>query len=159
MLAFHGLLAGDQVCATYAGVMQNGHYSCFANSVDLERFGKFSPGDLILTRLIEHCCNAGFGGFDLGMGMERYKLSWCEEDPLFDSFVPLSPLGRLYTATTRNPLQSKSLVPGKSLSKAPVRFLTGARVRSRLRGAEDKAPPARRAALDFDDKGSINGPP
>ena len=68
VLAFHALFAGDKVCATYAGLEQNGHYSCFINSVDLVAFGKFSPGDIILSRLIEESCHKGLSCIDLGMG-------------------------------------------------------------------------------------------
>ena len=110
ILEFHALYAGDKVCATYAGLRQNGHFSCFVNSVDIAEFGKFSPGEIILSGLIKECCEDGMAGFDLGMGTERYKLSWCDEDPLFDCFVPITSLGILQTIKIKTMLSLKRTV-------------------------------------------------
>jgi len=130
VLQFHAMMAGDAVCATYAGLSQNGHFSCFVNSVDLDEFGKYSPGELILSGLIEHCCKEGLTGFDLGMGKERYKLSWCVEDPLFDSFIPITPLGRLQTAKARAFLSIK-----RTIRSNPKLWSIAKSVRKQLRGA------------------------
>jgi len=110
VMPFHALSAGGEVCATYAGLTLNGHYSCFINSIDGDRFGKFSPGDILLRGVIEECCDAGFVGFDLGMGNERYKTSWCDEDPLFDCFVPITALGLLHTVRIRTMLSLKRTI-------------------------------------------------
>ena len=98
VLGFHALVAGEHVCATYAGLTLNGHYSCFVNSINDLEFGKFSPGEILLGAVIEDCCRRGLSSFDLGMGTERYKLSWCDEDPLFDNFIALSLTGRAFTS-------------------------------------------------------------
>lgn len=129
ILQFHALMAGDNVCATYAGLSQYGHYSCFVNSVDLAEFGKFSPGELMLGGLIEHCCGEGLTGLDLGMGEERYKLSWCREDPLFDSFIPITSLGRLQTAKARALLSIK-----RTIRSNPKLWSIAKSVRKQLRG-------------------------
>lgn len=131
ILQFHALLAGGDICATYAGLMQNGHYSCFVNSVDLTEFGKFSPGELMLSGLIEQCCGEGLTGFDLGMGEERYKLSWCREDPLFDSFIPITSLGRLQTAKVRALLSIK-----RTIRSNPKLWSMAKSVRKQLRGTQ-----------------------
>lgn len=130
ILQFHAMMAGDTVCATYAGLRQNGHYSCFVNSVDLTEFGKFSPGELMLSGLIEQCCGEGLTSFDLGMGEERYKLSWCQEDPLFDSFIPITPLGRLQTAKARAFLSIK-----RTIRSNPKLWSIAKSVRKQLHGA------------------------
>lgn len=129
VLQFQALCAGDNVCATYAGLSQNGHYSCFVNSVDLIEYGKFSPGELMLSGLIEHCCDKGLTGFDLGMGEERYKMSWCQEDPLFDSFIAITSLGRLQTAKVRALLSIK-----RAIRSNPKLWSLAKSLRKQLRG-------------------------
>lgn len=110
VLWFHALTAGDAVCATYGGLTLHGHYSCFINSIDEATFGAYSPGELLLSKVIESCCDLGFASLDLGMGRERYKLSWCAEDPLFDCFVPITALGRLYAIRKQTALALKRTI-------------------------------------------------
>ena len=129
-LVFHALFAGDGVCATYAGLSQNGHYSCFVNSVNLVDYGKFSPGDIILTGVIEEYCTEGYSGLDLGMGTERYKLSWCEEDILFDCFIPITMLGILQTAGIRTMLKLK-----RAIRSNPRLWTFAKSIRKHLRGS------------------------
>ena len=51
---------------------------------------------------MRYCCERGLKTFDLGIGEARYKNLFCQDDePVFDSFVALSPGGRLYVAAAR----------------------------------------------------------
>jgi CelD/BcsL family acetyltransferase involved in cellulose biosynthesis len=60
------------------------------------RFAVESPGEQLLLRLVRSCCERGFETFDLGIGEARYKNMLCgDAEPLFDSYIALSPAGRV----------------------------------------------------------------
>ncbi|MEM8813204.1 MAG: GNAT family N-acetyltransferase, partial [Pseudomonadota bacterium] len=128
-LQFSVLFSGDAICATYAGITAGNHYSCFANSIDEAGFGKFSPGEILLRAIIEDKCTIGLSSLDLGMGTERYKKSWCDEDPLFDCFVPVTTLGRMHRIKTRALLALKRRIRSDprlwNLAKKARRVLRG----------------------------------
>ena len=100
-IELHTLYAGDRVVAIFGGGTHRGHFHAMFNSFDLdEEIGKTSPGDLLLKSLIEDKCNQGLHGFDLGIGEARYKATWCETPmALFDSIVPVTPMGYLFMLT------------------------------------------------------------
>ena len=57
---------------------------------------RHSPGLILLRWIIDHYADNGYTSFDLGIGLERYKLFFCKSDePLSDSFVPMSSAGYL----------------------------------------------------------------
>ncbi|HLN09076.1 MAG TPA: GNAT family N-acetyltransferase, partial [Xanthobacteraceae bacterium] len=61
-----------------------------------------SPGQLLLFNLVRMCCERGLTTFDLGVGEATFKQLFCDEpEPLFDSFLPLTPLGALAAAGCR----------------------------------------------------------
>lgn len=81
---------------------------------DGQRFGYFtsinpnpiyapvSPGALNFYKLIEDACKNDLRRFDFGVGEERYKSSWCDEDnQLFDIQLAVSLRGRLYIWQSR----------------------------------------------------------
>ncbi len=51
----------------------------FINAVEYDEFSEESPGEMVLYLMIEHLVNSGFEYFDIGIGQERYKHSWCKE--------------------------------------------------------------------------------
>jgi CelD/BcsL family acetyltransferase involved in cellulose biosynthesis len=57
---------------------------------------KQSPGVILLRNIIDRYAGLGYRAFDLGIGSDDYKLQFCKDDePIFDSFIPLSAYGRL----------------------------------------------------------------
>jgi CelD/BcsL family acetyltransferase involved in cellulose biosynthesis len=57
---------------------------------------RHSPGLILTAKVIADCADRGFEFFDLGVGESNYKDVFCNErEPLFDSFLPMTPLGRL----------------------------------------------------------------
>jgi CelD/BcsL family acetyltransferase involved in cellulose biosynthesis len=57
---------------------------------------KYSPGLILLRNIIDHYTELGYCAFDLGIGSDDYKRWFCKDDePIFDSFIPLSAYGRL----------------------------------------------------------------
>ena len=56
-----------------------------------------SPGEVLLSLLVESKCRQGLKAFDLGIGEGRYKSTWCDRaEPLFDTLVPLTAKGRIF---------------------------------------------------------------
>lgn len=99
-IELHALRVGARIVAIYGGGAHNGQWSGMFNSFDAdEEIARCSPGDLLLLRIVERCCQAGLTRFDLGIGEARYKAALCDEEVrLFDSFVPVSTIGLAYAA-------------------------------------------------------------
>ncbi len=99
-IELHALMAGDRIVATYGGAAQGERWSGMFNSFDADaEIARCSPGDLLLVKLVEHCCARGLRTFDLGVGEARYKAALCDEPiPLFDAAVGFGPVGRTAAA-------------------------------------------------------------
>ncbi len=131
------LTAGDTVVAAYAGVVHGGRYSCFLNSF-LARDGldAVSPGEQMLLLLVEQACREGLTDFDLGIGTERYKLAWCEAEPLADASIAFSTLGRVRGMARRGVTGAK-----RRIKNNPALWSLWKRVRRRSQGAGDAPAP------------------
>jgi CelD/BcsL family acetyltransferase involved in cellulose biosynthesis len=93
---------GDKILATYAGLVDNGRFCAIFNSMISNELAHESPGQLLLFNLVRMCCERGLKAFDLGVGEAAFKQMFCDEpEPLFDSFLPLTPLGRLAASACR----------------------------------------------------------
>jgi CelD/BcsL family acetyltransferase involved in cellulose biosynthesis len=63
---------------------------------------KYSPGDILVSRVIREQCLRGRAVFDLGVGEARYKHTFCDETvELVDVFLPVSTRGRIYALARR----------------------------------------------------------
>jgi CelD/BcsL family acetyltransferase involved in cellulose biosynthesis len=110
-IEIYSLSVGDDVIATFAGVCDGARFSAMFNSIVPDRFQTESPGEQLLFHLVKHCCERGIMTFDLGVGEARYKSLFCEiDEPLFDSFIALSPAGRLYAAGAAAATRAKRLI-------------------------------------------------
>jgi CelD/BcsL family acetyltransferase involved in cellulose biosynthesis len=58
------------------------HHTCsdLMTSLAQSPLRKYSPGDLVLRKLISHCCDKGFTQLDLGIGDHDYKRHWAEDE-------------------------------------------------------------------------------
>ena len=57
-----------------------------------------SPGEIIITRLLQSLCERGVSEFDLGVGEAAYKDKWCDRsEPLFDTFHGVTAKGKART--------------------------------------------------------------
>lgn len=93
----HALLCDGRIIASYGGGEHRGRFHCMFNSFDADpAYSRFSPGDVLLSMLIERKCRQGLHSFDLGIGEGRYKQSWCDQaEALFDTLIGLTAKGRL----------------------------------------------------------------
>jgi CelD/BcsL family acetyltransferase involved in cellulose biosynthesis len=128
----YSLSVGGTIIATFAGVADHERFSAMFNSIVPDRFQHESPGEQTLVYLVKACCERGLKTFDLGVGEARYKGLFCDRDePLFDSFIALSPAGRFYVMAARTAAALKRRIKHTPAVWRAVETLR--RLRSRLK--------------------------
>ena len=105
----HALTCGDEIVATFAGAAHAGRFSGMMLSfADEDTWARFSPGELLVARIIAEKCRLSFATFDLGIGEARYKTSFCPtEVPLVDTILGVTIKGRLAARALRAALAAK----------------------------------------------------
>lgn len=85
-----------EIIATQWGLVHGDRFYCLVYSHDNGRFARYSPGNVLLRRLLAWCCERGIAIFDFTYGEEPYKDHWCEGRlALHDSLLPSTLLGRV----------------------------------------------------------------
>lgn len=135
-LELHALFCGSRIVATFGGLAHDGRFSGVLISYDLDpAYARSSPGELLLVAVIRQKCAEGFVGFDLGIGEARYKDAYCPiEDPLVDSFVPLTLTGMVASEAHAAALRLKSLIKRSPRAWASVQALRRHAARLRRSG-------------------------
>ena len=111
VVELYAFTVGDMTVATFAGTVAGGRFCGMFNSMSRGDLAQHSPGELLLVNLVRMCCERGLTTFDLGVGEAPYKRLFCDEtEPLFDSFLPLTPLGRMAAATARSAYNIKGQI-------------------------------------------------
>lgn len=124
LIELYALLVDDIVVATMGGITGGRRFCAMFNSIVQGRFAVESPGEQLLVHIVRQCCERGFDTFDLGIGGSRYKNLFCEDaEPLFDSYLPLSPAGRLLGAAYRTAGAVKRAIKQRPLLWSAVRGL------------------------------------
>jgi len=133
----HGLLAGDRIVATYGGGVHHNRFHGMFNSFDMTpEIARYSPGEILLSLLVESKCRQGLKVFDLGIGEGRYKSTWCDRaEPLFDTFLPLNAKGRLFVIVSAAKRQVKRII---KQNENLWSFVQASRKRLRLRSPSTK---------------------
>jgi len=99
LIELYALSVDDIIVATMGGIVGDGRFCGMFNSITEGRYAIESPGEQLLVNLVRRCCERGLKTFDLGIGEAHYKHLFCgDAEPLFDSFLPLSPAGRMLAA-------------------------------------------------------------
>lgn len=128
-IAIHALECDAEVVAFFAGVADGERFSMMFNTYTLSANAKHSPGLILLRDIIDHYAEQGYATLDLGIGSDEYKRLFCKDDePVFDSFIPLSARGRLAA------LGLSSLTHAKRIVKQnPALMQMASRLRAALR--------------------------
>lgn len=103
-------LDGEIIAAT--GALPYGErMSCMFNSIASGEMAKYSPGELLLSFLVEDSIKRGFKSFDLGLGVAPYKRFYCPviETP-FDTIVGMTAKGRAAAAAMRAVRSTKARI-------------------------------------------------
>jgi len=111
VIELYALATHDEIVATSAGVVAGGRFSTMFNSITRTAAAQASPGQILLNRLVQGICARGLHTFDLGVGEAQYKEIFCNDpEPMFDSFLPLSPAGRMIAAANRAAYAAKRAI-------------------------------------------------
>lgn len=95
-IEIHAIEAEGEIIAMFAGACDGRRFSCMFNTYTNGPHARQSPGLVLLVNMIANCAERGVEIFDLGVGQATYKTLFCNEpEPLVDTFVPTSALGRL----------------------------------------------------------------
>ena len=131
LIELYALSVGDIVVATYGGIVGGGRFCAMFNSIIQDRYAAESPGEQLLVRLVQRCCERGLNSFDLGIGEANYKTLFCNDaEPLFDSHLPLSAGGHLLGAAMAAGGAVKRSIKGHAALWSLVRAMR--RLRARL---------------------------
>ena len=99
LLELTSLEVGGRIRAVIGAATHRGRlFALFASHAD-DDLARASPGETLFFRHIEAACGHGLAAYDMGVGRERYKESWCDERvALLDLRLPVTVLGRLFVA-------------------------------------------------------------
>ncbi len=111
VIDIHALECDDEVIAIFAGVADGHRFSMMFNTYTLSASSKYSPGLILMRDIVDDCAERGYRALDLGIGSDEYKRLFCKGDePIFDSFIPLSLRGKLAAAAMSGVNRAKHLV-------------------------------------------------
>ena len=111
VIDIHALECDDEVIAIFAGVADGHRFSMMFNTYTMSGSSRYSPGLILMRNIIDHYADRGYRAFDLGIGSDEYKRLFCKGDePIFDSFIPLSLRGKIASAAMSGINRAKHLV-------------------------------------------------
>jgi CelD/BcsL family acetyltransferase involved in cellulose biosynthesis len=107
----HALECDDEVIAIFAGVADGYRFSMMFNTYTMSARARYSPGLILMRSIIDHYGECGYRALDLGIGSDDYKWMFCKGDePIFDSFVPLTSRGKIAALAISTISRAKRLV-------------------------------------------------
>lgn len=74
------MTADGELEAVALGGLHGGGFWALISSLGSPRLRRYSPGDALLRRTIETCCDMGLDFFDFSSGSFDYKLAWADEE-------------------------------------------------------------------------------
>jgi CelD/BcsL family acetyltransferase involved in cellulose biosynthesis len=111
VIDIHALECDDEVIAIFAGVADGHRFSMMFNTYTMSANAKFSPGLILMRNIIDHYAALNYRALDLGIGSDEYKRLFCKSDePIFDSFIPLTWRGRPAASAMSGIVSAKRLV-------------------------------------------------
>lgn len=95
-LHFSALAVGETILATMWSLVRNGHYCAMITTFEDGEWSKFSPGKVIILRLLHALKADGYTYFDLGYGDEPWKQGLRDQTlSLRDYIRPVTLQGRI----------------------------------------------------------------
>jgi CelD/BcsL family acetyltransferase involved in cellulose biosynthesis len=124
------LEAGGAIRAVIGASIRGGRLFALFASFAEDELARASPGETLFFRHIEEACRRGLAVYDMGLGRERYKASWCDERvELVDLRLPVTLAGRVYLAAAAAVGRTKAAIRRNDRAWAVV-----TRWRARLAG-------------------------
>ena len=111
VIDIHALECDEEVIAIFAGVADGQRFSTMFNTYTMSEHARYSPGLILMRYIIDRYAERGYRSLDLGIGTDEYKRMFCKDDEdIFDSFVPLTPRGKLAAMAMSSLNHGKRLV-------------------------------------------------
>jgi CelD/BcsL family acetyltransferase involved in cellulose biosynthesis len=111
VIDIHALECDDEVIAIFAGVADGHRFSMMFNTYTMSGSSRYSPGLILMRNIIDHYAERDYRALDLGIGSDDYKRLFCKGDePIFDSFIPLSLRGSIAATVMSGINRAKHLV-------------------------------------------------
>ena len=111
LFKIYQLKIGGKTRAMYAGGLSDGYFQAAVNAISIDELTHSSPGEMLLYLMVEKLVGEGVTKLDLGVGHERYKRSWCQQElELFDTLLPLSPIAAPIVWSARMKIAVKGYV-------------------------------------------------
>jgi CelD/BcsL family acetyltransferase involved in cellulose biosynthesis len=130
LIEIHALEGGGDVLALFGSTVDDYRFSSMFNSYTLGDNSRHSPGLILLAHMITECAGRGVRSFDIGVGRAHYKSFFCREpEPLFDTFLPLTPRGQVAAAAFRAAFAAKRAIKGNPTLWAAIQALRRVRAR------------------------------
>ncbi len=120
-----------RVLATFGGAVDAHRFCGMWTSFDTDpELGRFSPGEILLHRLIGDQSARGRRALDLGVGEASYKAKTCDETiELVESVVPVSAAGHLFALAAGSAVRLKHRI-----KRSPRLFAAAQKLRRLRRG-------------------------
>lgn len=110
-IELHALECDSELISIFACVADGERFSTMFNTYTVSDNARYSPGLILLRHMIDHFAELGYSTVDFGVGSDDYKLTFCkEEEPIFDSFIPLTARGRFAALGMLSLTHAKRLV-------------------------------------------------
>lgn len=125
-IEIHGLECDDEVIAIFAGVADGHRFSMMFNTYTMSESARYSPGLILMRDIIDHYAERGYTSLDLGIGSDDYKRLFCKSDePIFDSYLPLTTRGRMAAFGMSSLARAKRFVKQTPALKQTAQMLRG----------------------------------
>ena len=113
--------------AIFAGVADGHRFSMMFNTYTMSESARYSPGLILMRDIVDHYAERGYTSLDLGIGSDDYKRLFCKNDePIFDSYLPLTTRGRMAAIGMSSLARAKRLVKQTPALKQMAQVLRGA---------------------------------
>ena len=124
LIEIHALEGGGEVLALFGTTVDDYRFASMFNSYTLGDRSRHSPGLILLAHMLTECASRGVCSFDIGVGRAHYKSFFCREpEPLFDTFLPLTPRGRLAAPAFSAAFAAKRMIKSKPALWSAVQFV------------------------------------
>ena len=130
LIEIHALEGGGEVLALFGATVDDYRFSSMFNTYTLGENARHSPGLVLLMHMVAACAERGLRSFDIGVGRAHYKSFFCREpDPLFDTFLPLTGVGRLAALAFGGAFAGKRVIKQNAALWSAVQTLRRVRAR------------------------------
>jgi CelD/BcsL family acetyltransferase involved in cellulose biosynthesis len=130
LIEIHALEGGGEVLALFGATVDDYRFSSMFNTYTLGENARHSPGLVLLMHMVAACADRGLRSFDIGVGRAHYKSFFCREpDPLFDTFLPLTGMGKLAALAFGGAFAGKRVIKQNAALWSAVRTLRRVRAR------------------------------